>query len=112
MSLFPKPFQYQRASRTLIRGVWSTGSSQTLTGYGSIQPVSGNDIANLEPATLQKGAMVLYTTTPLRKRIEGSGNEPDRVLFDGSKWIVSKDLPYTNGLIPHRKYILEFEGPA
>lgn len=112
MSLFPKAFQYQRASRTLIRGVWSTGSSQTLTGYGSIQPVSGNDLANLEPATLQKGAMVLYTTTTMRRRTEDSSVVPDRVLFEGSKWQVVQEMPYTNNLIPHRKYVLEFEGPA
>lgn len=112
MSLFPKAFQYQRATRTLDRGVWTTGTPQTLTGYGSIQPATGKDIETLEPATLDKGVMVVYTTTPLRKRVEGSGNEPDRVLFDGSKWIVAKDLPYTNGLIPHRKYLIEFEGPV
>lgn len=112
MSLFPKAFSYIRNTRSLVLGVWTVGTPQTLTGYGSIQPISGEDSANLEPATLQKGVMVLYTTSSLQKRIEGSANMADRVLFDGGKWEVVQSMPYTNNLIPHRKYLLEYEGPA
>lgn len=112
MSLFPKAFQYQRSIRTLVQGVWTLSAPTTSTAYGSIQPVSGNDIANLEPATLQKGAMVLYTKTVMHMRVEGSNEVPDRVIFEGSKWQVVQEFPYTNGIIPHRKYIIEREGPV
>lgn len=112
MSLFPKPFTYLRTTRTLVRGVWTPSAAQTLTALGSIQPVSGNDLEVMEPGTLEKGAMKVYTGTLLRTRKEASENRADVVLYDGGCWEVVQVLPYTSGLIPHRKYIVEYQGPA
>jgi len=112
MSLFPKAFTVQRRTRVLVRGVWTPGTPTTATHYGTIQPLSGKDIATLEPATMEKGAVWVRTTSALRIRRISSPNEADLVVYDGSLWELIDDRKHDNDLLPHHKYLAEYVGPA
>ena len=110
-TLFPKPITIKRGTRILVRGVWSTTYTDS-TILGSVQPLSGEDIDALDPGTRNIGRVWVYTGSLLNIRREGSTDAADRVVFDGSLWEVTDCRPYTNGIIPHRKYLAEYRGPA
>lgn len=109
-TLFPKPFQIIRSTRTLVRGVWTTGTSETLTFQGSIQPLSGKDLLTLEPASRDIGKVWIYTGSQLKKRTEAGANAADVLIYDGATWEVIDDRPYGNDIIPHHKYMAEYRG--
>lgn len=111
-TLFPKPFQVRRNTRTLVRGVWELGSPETLTFQGSIQPLSGRDLLTLEPASRDIGKVWVYTGSQLQKRTEASSSVADLLVYDGSLWEVIDDKGYSNDLIPHHKYLAEYRGAA
>jgi len=112
MSLFPKPFQVIRTPQTLVRGIWTDGTPSTLTFKGTVQPLSGQDLMTLEPASRDIGKVWVRTKSPLIKRQEGETTKADVVLWNGFKWEVIDDRQYSNGLIPHHKYLAEYRGPA
>lgn len=116
MSLFPRPFTVERVDRALLRGIWVDGTPQTLTftGHegGTVQPLSGKDLQNLEPASRSIGKVWIRTTSQLRTRVEGSQERSDVLIYSGRRWEVISDEPYDNGLIPHHKYLAEYRGMA
>lgn len=116
MSLFPKPFTVIRVTRALVRGVYVDGTPQTLTFQGSqggtVQPLSGKDLQNLEPASRTIGKVWIRTTSELRTRTEGSLEKADVLVHAGKRWEVISDETYDNGLIPHHKYLAEYRGAA
>lgn len=109
-TLFPKPFQIIRSTRTLVRGVWTTRTSETLTFQGSIQPFTGEDILALEPGSRGIGKVWIYTGSQLKKRTEAGANAADVLIHDGATWEVIDDKGYSNGIIPHHKYMAEYRG--
>ena len=111
-TLFPKPFQVVRNTRSLVRGVWTLGTPETLTFRGSIQPLSGKDLLVLEPASRDIGKIWIYTGSQLKKRTEATTDVADTLIHDGSRWEVIDDKGYSNGLIPHHKYMAEYRGAA
>lgn len=105
---FPKPFTVLRNTRALIRGVWVDGTPTETVYKGSIQPLSGDDILTLDPASRSRGKVWVYTSSKLTKRVEGSTSPADQVVFEGALWEIIDDRPYSNGLIPHHKYLAEW----
>lgn len=116
MSLFPKPFTIERVSRALVRGTYVDGTPVQLTFSGSnggtVQPLSGEDIANLEPASRSIGKVWIRTTSVLRKRTDGSLEKADVLIHGGHRWEVIDNMNFDNGLIPHHKYLAEYRGKA
>lgn len=112
MTLFPKPFTVRRATRTLVRGVWTDGTPSDSTHYGSIQPLSGKDLEMFPPASRTTGKVWIYTDSTLSTRTEGSTVPADIVLFKGSKYEVIPWQAWDNDLIPHNKYLAEYVGGA
>lgn len=116
MSLFPKPFTIERVSRALVRGTYVDGTPQLITFSGSnggtVQPLSGEDIANLEPASRSIGKVWIRTKAVLRKRTDGSLEKADVLIHDGRRWEVIDNMNFDNGLIPHHKYLAEYRGKA
>jgi len=112
-TLFPKPFTILRNTRVLgPSGAWITGTPESLTFKGSIQPLSGKDLLVLEPASRDIGKVWIYTGSQLNKRAENSEDVADILVHDGSHWEVIDDKGYSNGIIPHHKYIAEYRGAA
>lgn len=111
-TLFPKPFQVVRNTRSLVRGIWTLGTPETLTFQGSIQPLSGEDLLTLEPASRDIGKVWVYTDSTLKKRTEAADSTADRVIHEGALWEIIDSRAYTNGIIPHRKYLAEYRGAA
>lgn len=112
MSMFPNPFTVRRASRALIRGVWTDTNPSTVSLEGSIQPLSGKDMEMFPPASRSVGRIWIYTDSTLNTRTEGSTAKADIVEHAGSLWEVVPWQHWDNGLIPHNKYLAEFVGPA
>lgn len=116
MSLFPKPITIIRVDRSLVRGQYVDGTPQTLVFQGSqggtVQPLSGKDLQNLEPASRTIGKVWIRTTTILRTRTEGSLEKSDTLVHGGQRWEVISDENFDNDLIPHHKYLAEYRGPA
>ena len=112
MSLFPKPFIIERVSRALVRGTYVDGTPVQLTFQGTVQPLSGEDIANLEPASRSIGKVWIRTTAALRKRTDGSLEKADVLIHDGRRWEIIDNLNFDNALIPHHKYLAEYRGKA
>lgn len=111
-TLFPKPFTIRRNTRSLVRGVWQLGTPETLTFQGSVQPLSGRDLMVLEQASRDIGKVWIYTGSQLKKRTEGSQDVADLLVHGGSIWEIIDDKPYSNGIIPHHKYMAEYRGAA
>lgn len=112
-TLVPKPFQIIRNTRVLgPKGVWTTGTPETLTFLGSVQPLSGKDLLVLEPGSRDTGKVWIYTGSQLKKRTEGSQDIADVLVHDGARWEVIDDKGYSNGIIPHHKYMAEYRGQA
>lgn len=109
-TLFPKPFTILRNTRSLVRGVWTLGTPEQLTFQGSIQPLSGRDLLTLEPASRDIGKVWIYTGSQLKKRTEASTSVADLLIHDGATWEVIDDRGYSNGIIPHHKYMAEYRG--
>lgn len=116
MSLFPQPLTIERVTRALVRGTWTDGTPQILTFQGrqggTVQPLSGKDLENLEPASRSIGKVWIRTTSQLRTRVEGSKEKADVLIHDGRRWEVISDMVFANGLIPHHKYLAEYRGAA
>lgn len=111
-TLFPKPYTIRRRDRTLVRGVWVPGTVATITIQGSVQPLSGKDLATMEAGSRDLGKVWIYTNDTLRKRLEGSTTEADVLVYDGSLWEVIDTRSYLSGLIEHRKHLAEYRGAA
>lgn len=112
MTLFRRSFTIERNDRALIRGTYVDGTPQTLTFIGTVQPLSGAEIQNLEPASRTVGSVWIRTGEILRKRVEGSLNKADVLIYQGQRWEVLTDLPYTNNLLSHHQYRAEYRGQA
>lgn len=116
MSLFPKPFIIERVSRALVRGTYVDGVPEILTfsgpNGGTVQPLSGEDIANLEPASRSIGKVWIRTKAVLRKRTDGSLEKADVLIHDGRRWEIIDNMNFDNGQIPHHKYLAEYRGKA
>lgn len=112
MSLFPKPFTIERVTRALIQGVYVDGTPTTITPTGTVQPLSGEDLQNFEPASRAIGKVWIRTTAQLRKRQDGSLQRADVLIHDGKRWEIIDDQHFNNGLIPHHEYLAEYRGAA
>lgn len=108
-TLFPQKHTVIRRQGEYNKGVWRSHST-TLNFMGSIQPVSGREIDALPIARKDIGTVKIYSSTPLCIAEEGKENTGDIVLFCGRQWEVVQRLDYTNGLIPHLKYIGQDRG--
>lgn len=103
-TLFPKLHTYKTVSGEWVRGEW-VSSQQSATFRGSIQPTVGKDTDFLPQARRDKGAVKLYSDTPLNVSQEGAAHSGDIVSWQGRDYEVVTALPYQNGLIPHYKYL-------
>lgn len=108
MSLFPKPFIIRRITKHLgPTGVWIKDQPETLTFYGSVQPLSGFDLSVLDTGSQDKGQVWIYTTAELFFRQEGSSQAADILEYHGQDWEVMPPKPYDNELLPHNQYRAE-----
>ena len=112
MSLFPKPFTIERVTRALIQGIYVDGPATLIPLEGTVQPLSGEDLANLEPASRTIGKVWIRTTAALRKRQDNTVQRADVLIHDGQRWEIISDQHFNNGLIPHHKYLAEYRGVA
>lgn len=111
-TLFPLPYTVRRRTRTLVRGVWTPGTTSTITIQGSVQPLSGADLKTMDIGSRDLGKVWIYTDTLLRKRVDGSNTESDQLEYDGSIWEVIDTRSYLSGILPHRKHLAEYRGAA
>ena len=103
-TLFPRPHNYKSVSGEWVRGEW-VASHQNATFLGSIQPTSGKDTDFLPQARRDKGAVKVYSNTPLRVSQEGTDQSGDIVSWQGRDYELVTALPYQNAIISHYKYL-------
>lgn len=105
MSLFPRPFTILRTTKHLgPTGVWIKDSSQTLTFYGSIQPLTGYDLSVLDTGSQDKGQLWIYTSDTLISRQEGDTTSADILQYQGHSWEVMPAKSCDQGILPHNQY--------
>jgi hypothetical protein len=109
-TLFGKTHSYKKVDFTRSR----TNRGQVKYKYtddtfkGTIQPVSGKDLAIFPDGRRDEGLVKVYSGTELNVGIEGTKYSGDIVYYNNWKWEIVRALPFQNSLIPHYKYIAEF----
>lgn len=101
--LFASVQNYLVVSGSRVNGIW-TPSELPATFLGDIQPAVGKDMENLPVGRRDRGAVKIYSNTRLNTSAQGSSNSGDIVLFQGRRWEVVVEKPWTNELLPHWEY--------
>lgn len=103
-TLFPKTWNATRRTSSNVLGEVQY-TSAPFTFVGSIQPESAKDQSLREEGRLDEGRVKIYTSSILQVGVDGGPLLGDVVQYGGHKYEVIQELPFDNGLIPHRKYI-------
>ncbi len=103
-TLFPRTWNALRRTATETLGE-VTATETPFTFIGSIQPESAKDQSLRDEARLDEGRVKIYTAEVLVVGVDGGSAFGDIVLYDGRRYEIIQEMPYQNGLIPHRKYI-------
>lgn len=110
-TLFPKTILYKQVTGSYVSGVW-TPSEGDSTFEGSVQPVTGKDLVNLNVGREDRGKVKVYSDTKLNVSLEGTNKSGDKVIWQDQIWELIQELQYQNGLVPHYKYIGEYRGES
>lgn len=109
MSLFPSPFTILRSTKVLgPSGVWVVSNPESLTFYGSVQPLSGFELEHQEAGSQGIGKVWIRTTATLLPRAPDSDTSGDILVWQGAQWEVLQLLPFTHNVIPHHQYLAEW----
>lgn len=103
---FRKPFTVKRVTAgSYVNGVFVPGTNSTFTIQASIQPLSDIDLKTL-PEGQREGDMIkAYTDSDLFPVGEsGSGQEPDKIVWKGNDYTVSKKSVRQMDVINHYRY--------
>jgi len=103
---FRKPFTAKRVTAgTYVNGVFVPGTNSTFTIQASIQPLSDIDLSTLPEGQREGDLIKLYTDTELYGiGAAGSGQEPDKVVWQGSDYTISSKSVRQMGIISHFRY--------
>ena len=110
-TLFPKTWNAIRRTATETLGE-VTATETPFTFIGSIQPETAKDLSLRDEARLDEGRVKIYTAERLVVGVEGGSALGDIVIYDEHRYEVIQELPFQNGLIPHRKYIATLRDSA
>jgi len=110
MSLFPYAINITRKTVEIVNGLVKESQPVSFVIQGTIQPLSGKDMAFLPTGRRDQGAIKIYTLAELNTSEEGSGDVGDYIVWQGRKWEVVTKLPFQSGIIPHNKYIALISG--
>ena len=113
MTLFAKTIPYQTQSGgdyTTNKGKWTPGSAVQNTFQGSVQPISGKEIASLPVGRADIGLVKIYSSTPLPVSVQGGTESGAIISYLSQSWEVIFEMKFQNGIINHYKYIAEYRG--
>ncbi len=96
---------------TYAKGEWQDASSTDTIIKGSIQPLSGNELLQLEEGERTRELRKIYTFEELKTASEGADQtESDIIIYNGQEYEVIKTLPYLDPgpyiELPHCKAII------
>lgn len=91
------------AAGSYSHGIYSAGTTSTLTIQASVQPTKPNDTLLLPELRRNDKAFVLFSDTVLNL-VNGS-TPPDRVSLFGETFEILAQDPWQNNVINHYKYV-------
>lgn len=104
--VFRKPVTIKRrGAGSYVNGFWQAASESTLTIQASVQPAGERDVQLLPEGRRSNGAFRLFTDAALQVAQEGTGLNNDVAVLEGAEYEIMAEMPWQNGLIPHRAYI-------
>jgi hypothetical protein len=107
-TLFPKTYITQdHGEGGYIDGRWVDGAVTESTMVGSIQPLSGRELASLEIGRADLGKVKIYSSTELQVSNDGGDEKGTIVFYRNKKYEVIQEMAFDNNLISHFKYIAE-----
>ena len=77
----------RRTEQVDLHGRAQTPLNQTMTGYGSIQPLSGQALRMMPMLSNTQGSIEIWTNTPLQTLTDKL--KPDIVCWDGNQYTVT-----------------------
>lgn len=101
---FRKPFSVLTESPgSYVEGLFVPGTRSTITIQASIQPVSGEDMITAPEGRRTQDMIKVYTSTELKQADEGTGQQPDIVVWQGFGYEVTSMDVRLMDVIPHYK---------
>lgn len=99
-----------RSAQTIIRqtpgayyhGEWAPGIESTVTIFGSVQPVGGQELMALPEGRRTSEVVKLYTDVELNT--SEISQQADRMMWRGHMYEISMKAPYQSNVINHFKY--------
>lgn len=93
-----------------VDGVWVEGTQSLVTIKINIQPMRGYELMALPEADRSREWVKFYTTADIQGIKEGdlsspSPQSPDRIIWDGRTFEVSRVSTYKMGVLDHTKAI-------
>lgn len=85
-----------------VKGEYQDGMSEPITIYGSVQPVSGQELMVLPEGLRTRETVKIYTDTELNTA--EFNQRPDRLEWRGKVYEIAMKAPYQSGVINHFKY--------
>jgi hypothetical protein len=80
----------RRAAATVVRGRAQPGAISTLPVVASVQPASGRDLLRLPEGRRSIETRVVFTATQLLIAAQGSANNSDLILIEGTQFEVQQ----------------------
>lgn len=110
--LFPKVGVHKKTVQAVgsyVNGVWQDGVKTTTTFTADVQPMTSKETSALSIGSMNLGKVKIYTNDVLNVTGDGDNQKGDIITWDGdgNDYEVISQSTYTNGLIPHGKYIAE-----
>lgn len=89
-----------------VDGVWQVPTPVTTTIKINIQPLRGSELMSMPESDRSREWVKVYTTEDIRGIQEGvAALQPDRIIWDGREFEVSKVSTYKMGVLNHTKAI-------
>ena len=85
-----------------VRGEWVDGTQAVVTIYGSVQPVSGQELLVLPEGRRTSEVVKVYTDSELNT--SEIGQDPDRMMWRGHLYEIAMKAPHQSNVINHFKY--------
>jgi hypothetical protein len=86
-----------------VNGIYTPGARSTLTIEASIQPVTGEDMITAPEGRRIQDLVKVYTTATLKQADEGTGQQPDIIVWQGYGYEVTSMDVRAMGVIDHNK---------
>jgi hypothetical protein len=91
--------------------LWVADPDGDVSIEGSVQPLSGFEVQNLNIGEDNQGLMKLFTDTALKVAEQGTGTKGDVIYWLEDRWEIIKLLAWQNNIIPHYEYVIQYRGP-